>query len=418
MLKEPKGRRYSPSLMSMACLLQNVSPACYRQMLRDGVITLPSERHLRRLTKAITADLGLSESTMSYLKARFSKLDEKDKVVGVLLDEVHCEKKVQYANGKFFGMENGEVTKSLLCIMIKSVAGRYRDVICMSPISNINAEKILSVWRSCLEVVTDIGFEVVLTMTDGLESNVRFFKILSDGDVLIKNPFNPLTFIILLFDTVHLFKNIYNNLLSYGFFTCHSFEKDGVFLTAKFSHVVELYNIELTMPIKRAHKITAKVLNPSSIEKTSVKLADACFHESTINALNFYASKGHPEFSETAAVFQVFRVWFNTMNVKSRETGRRKKDQRRASIDKNTINDTIGYLKKFKTWVEKWRASAHQGLSRQTFAALLHTTSGFIQLIEYVIRVKGTDYLLTGFIQSDPLEGRFRWYRQLCGQTI
>ena len=103
------------------------------------------------------------------------------------------------------------------------------------------------------------------------------------------------------------------------------------------------------------------------------------------------------------------------MNVKSRETGRRKKDQRRASIDKNTINDTIGYLKKFKTWVEKWRASAHQGLSRQTFAALLHTTSGFIQLIEYVIRVKGTDYLLTGFIQSDPLEGRFRWYRQLCG---
>ena len=415
MLKEPKGRRYSPSLLAMACLLHNTSPACYRQMLKDGVIALPSKRHLRRLTNAVTAELGLSESTITYLKARFSKLEEKDKVVGLLLDEVHCQKKVQYANGKFYGVENGEKTKSLLCIMVKSVAGRYQDVICMAPISNINAEKILSIWRNCLEAVTKIGFETVLTMTDGLEANVRFFKMVSGGDVMIKNPFNLYSFIFLLFDTVHLFKNIYNNLVMYGIFICSSFEKDGVYLTATFSHVVVLYNKELTVPVKRAYKLTEKVLKPSSLEKTSVMLADSCFHESTINALNYYASRGNPEFSETAAVFQIIRVWFNVMNVKSREIGKRKRDQRCASVDKNTIDDTTEYLKKFQTWLEKWRSSGKPGLSRQTFSALTHTVSGFIQIIGYLINVKGINYLLTGFLQSDPLEGRFRWYRQLCG---
>ena len=102
-------------------------------MLEDGVIFLPTERHLRRLTNAITAELGISESTVTYLKYRFGKLAEKDKVISIILDEIHCDKKVEYANGKSYGFENGQVTKSLLSVMLNAIAGRYRDVICMSP---------------------------------------------------------------------------------------------------------------------------------------------------------------------------------------------------------------------------------------------------------------------------------------------
>ena len=190
--------------------------------------------------------------------------------------------------------------------MVKSVDGKYRDVICMTPISNINAEKIYKVWFNCLEVLTEIGFDTVLTMTDGLEANVRFYKMISSGDVFIKNPFNTLMIIFLLFDTVHLFKNIYCNFLKYGIFVCPSFEEDGQ-LTAKFAHIVQLYNIELTTPVKRAHKLVEKMLHPSSIEKNNVMLADACFHDSTINALRYYAVHGYPEFEETAKVLRIIR---------------------------------------------------------------------------------------------------------------
>ena len=50
--------------------------------------------------------------------------------------------------------------------MIKSVAGRYRDVMAMSPISEINHDKIYKVWKNVLEKITDVGFDVVTTMTD------------------------------------------------------------------------------------------------------------------------------------------------------------------------------------------------------------------------------------------------------------
>ena len=37
-LKELKGRRFFPGFLSIAVLLHQASPACYRQMLEDGVI--------------------------------------------------------------------------------------------------------------------------------------------------------------------------------------------------------------------------------------------------------------------------------------------------------------------------------------------------------------------------------------------
>ena len=55
------------------------------------------------------------------------------------------------------------------------------------------------------------------------------------------------------------------------------------------------------------------------------------------------------------------------------------------------------------------------GLTKQTFAALEQTTRAYILLADYLIDVKGFDYILTGHILSDYLEGRFSWFWQLHG---
>ena len=93
---------------------------------------------------------------MAYLKARMSKLASKDLLVNLIMDEVHCLQTTQFYTGKFFGFENDEVTKSLLAVMIKSVCGSYRDIVCMTPIHNIDHTKLLKVWKNVMRCVTDI----------------------------------------------------------------------------------------------------------------------------------------------------------------------------------------------------------------------------------------------------------------------
>ena len=61
LLCHPNGRRFTPSMQAMTVMWQNVSPGCYKQILEDGVLTLPSVRHLRRLTSSLNVELELTE---------------------------------------------------------------------------------------------------------------------------------------------------------------------------------------------------------------------------------------------------------------------------------------------------------------------------------------------------------------------
>ena len=99
--KAPTGSRYSSSLFAMTTLLQRISPACYKQMQSDGFLTLPYPDHLRRLCSAINMDtLSLNDSTIAYLTARYSKLQELEKLVSVLMDEVYSHQSVQICKWK------------------------------------------------------------------------------------------------------------------------------------------------------------------------------------------------------------------------------------------------------------------------------------------------------------------------------
>ena len=95
---------------------------------------------------------------------------------------------MQYSNGQFYGKESKEITKTLLCAMIKSVCGKYRDIVAM---------------------VSDIGFVVVATMTDDHTSNDRFFKKLlgnNNFSFFIEDPYTPGNKIFLHFDPVHFLR--------------------------------------------------------------------------------------------------------------------------------------------------------------------------------------------------------------------
>ena len=86
----------------------------------------------------------------------------------------------------------------------------------MTPVSRLSAELLETVWRNVIEQISKVGFDVAVTMTDGHSSNMKFFKTkllkdLPEGIYSVPNPWMLGCFIFLLFDTVHLFKNVYNN---------------------------------------------------------------------------------------------------------------------------------------------------------------------------------------------------------------
>ena len=73
-----------------------------KKMYEDDFLTLPSPDHLRRLSSAINVDtLTLSESTAAYRKARLNKLDDRERLIAILMDEVYSQQKGKYVNGNF-----------------------------------------------------------------------------------------------------------------------------------------------------------------------------------------------------------------------------------------------------------------------------------------------------------------------------
>ena len=93
-------------MLCQSVLWDCTSPALYRQIYDDNVLTVPSPKHLQRLKVPFSAEAGMTESTSRYLKARFENLSEREKNVNLILDEVYSSKQVEYSNGTFYGYEN------------------------------------------------------------------------------------------------------------------------------------------------------------------------------------------------------------------------------------------------------------------------------------------------------------------------
>ena len=118
---------------------------------------------------------------------------------------------------------------------------------------------------------------------------------------------------------------------------------------------------------------------------------------------------------QTAALLSLFRQWFDKLNVKSEYDGQRTRDRNRDAVRLENRDEVIAYLPSFHEWLNTWEGLGTPGLSRQTFCAAKQTTYALQGLIDYLLREKGLIYITLRHVQSDALENRFGWCRQLCG---
>ncbi|KAG1648620.1 hypothetical protein GQR58_029695 [Nymphon striatum] len=388
-----------------------------QNLLNHQILCLPSISTLQKVTNKTRRF-----STNEYLTIRSKELNSQQQNVILMVDEIYTSKRMEYssATGKIFGLTTeSQLCGTLLCFMICSLNCPYKDVVSLIPINVITAKKLEVHCNDVLKLLDNIGFNVVLICMDNHPVNRSYItKILCEGNLKpqVKNPINgnPL---FVLFDPVHNFKNVYNNFQSKNIFKYPDFNSiDSIPInTASFHDLIDLCNIESDKPIRMAHKLTTTCLNPISIEKTSVKLACAIFHESTRDALKFFTSQMNKPWEGTHKFVSLILKLWNIINVKSTTKGYHKCNIQQDPL--LSINDwKLNFISDFSKFLEIWHSNgAKHGLSKETFTALHHMCLTLPALAKYAFEELGFQYVLLGMFQSDPIESRFGWYRQLSG---
>ena len=67
---------------------------------------------------------------------------------------------------------------------------------------------------------------------------------------------------------------------------------------------------------------------------------------------------------------------------------------------------------------QEWRQTGKPGLTTETFTACIQSMTAIPELAKHLLERHGIHYVLTGKLMSDPLEGRFGWYRQTNGDYL
>jgi len=298
--------------------------------------------------------------------------------------------------------------------------GPLKDLVAMCPVAGgLTAAKLNDCYKDVMEMVHKVGLTVVAISVDNAAANRKFFTDFLCHGSLSTSIIDSVTQqpIYLIFDPVYDLKNVYNNFQSRKVFECPEFgENLPTGCHADFNHIVDLYHIESSAALKKAHKLTPSVLNPRSIEKTSVKLATCVFAESTRDSLRFYsAHDDKPEWIGTADFITVVLKLWNVMNVKSSVKGKHKRDNSMDPVRSPTDCRKLSFLREFADFLERWETSGKAGLTRETFLALRQTCLALADCAAYLLERRDFKYVLLGQLQSDALESRFGWLRQLSG---
>ena len=216
----------------------------------------------------------------------------------------------------------------------------------------------------------------------------------------------------LIFDSVHNIKNIRNNLLTTSFFHIPSLDVSLMYVSItsgpgiirwSIFHRIHEHDLSIECHMLKAPKITSQSLHPGN-NKQSFPLTLAIFDLTTTTAIRQY----FPEEITTSSFLSLIYNWWLVVNAKERF---------HPNIVGNALiasDGKIEFLRQFSDWLSAWRDSEKHGLSKQTFNARISTNRAIADLSSDLLN-EGYNFVLTGRLQTDPLERRFSQYRQMSG---
>ena len=317
--------------------------------------------------------------------------------------------------------KNGEMYTGVVTFMIVGLNKEAIPfVVKACPELKLNGDWLSEEIEETLKTMGEAGFSVRAIITDNHSVNVNAFKSLrckygNAADVLSFN-FNGQK-IYNLYDSVHLIKNIRNNLLSAKRFFFPSFKFDGFYdpvsvdageISWRLLH--DTYEKDLPANLRKSPKLNPKTLHPGN-NKQNVPLALNIFDESTVAGILSY----FPGESAAAGFLKLINKWWTISNSKFMINTNNRLGNAAIRGDNKSA-----FLRSFANWLEKWRDMQISGcgkftLTAHTFNALIVTLRGTAALLEDLFEDKEYKFVLTARLQTDPLERNFGKTRQMSG---
>ena len=333
-----------------------------------------------------------------------------------------------YKGGEIFGYaaddENGnKLATTLLCVMVKCFFTSETFLVKLLPCHALKADFLFNCLTDTTIHLTQCGAHVMGIIFDNNRVNQSCFKKFTPKDDnkpwIVESPANPDDFFFLMYDPVHLLKNIRNNWLSSHKSTLRYPISDTEFRHAVWKDLSEYFESE-TLTFTRRSKLSKSAINPSNLEKRKVPLALAVFSEETSAALKT-SSSSTQSWVDTAGfidkVVQLWKVW----NCKSLYQSTRLNDPDRVVIS----NDSDRGIRILLDWIQlaeqmtPERAGARQhSFTCDTGKALQLTCQCLIDVSRYLLETQSTarhNYVPLGFFQQDDLEAHFGHFRMSAG---
>ncbi|GFO33316.1 transposable element p transposase [Plakobranchus ocellatus] len=253
---------YTSDIIMRAFQFFATSRCLYERLRHD--FQLPSAQTLTRITSKVGK---LDECTFSG--AVFKTLEERQRLCVLLRDEVYVKKMMLYHGGQVFGRSVDDpqcLAKTALGIMISCMFGAPNFLPKILPILRLKTSFLHEQIQLSLAAIEQAGGRVKAIICDGNRNNQAFFQLLGANR---QRPWDTQAGVYLLYEYVHILKNIRNNWLTEATGEL-SYYHDGVWRTAKWNHLVELYKLEADSLVKMSTLDEVSVLpKPSERQKVS-----------------------------------------------------------------------------------------------------------------------------------------------------
>lgn len=415
-----KKRTYSNNAILNAFFIYQYSSSVYEIIREKNILILPHTKTLQKLSAFQNINSEHEMQNINYLTKISNSLSDTEKIINIQIDEMYLKKQVNYKSKSIIGFaddNSGEIARTVLGFLINSVYGHMKEIVALIPVHNLSGEQLNKYTINIINKLQTIGFKVLCVASDNHKINRKSYDMLSARNYFV-NPDFPNDTIFLCFDTVHIFKNIFNNWINKHdtdkTFVFPSLENNKVSL-ACFKDLRDLHKKEMTSLIKKAYRLNKTTHYPSNMDKQNVKFAINVFHESTIAAL---ISENNTEFEGTIEFLNIFNRWWSIVSNTSLFKGKHLRN-----IWLNPIyskNDPqVEFLMKFQTWLTDWKILNHKEgcLTDATYNAIFQTNSVLLEIIKNSFEKYNVDFFLPGKIQTSYLEYRWGEYRRLSGTS-
>ena len=171
-------------------------PAAYRHISNCNILVLPHPTYLSKLSvNPEMLNSGITNNHLKYLAMKLKSLNEDERHINLLMDEIHMKSILNHKAGKLQGIteNNSNPATSLQAFMLTSVKSNNKDIVALYPVSKLTANNLVHYINLVLKSLHTLGYKCVSVISDNNRVNRKAFEIMCGGTLTspIQHPSDP-----------------------------------------------------------------------------------------------------------------------------------------------------------------------------------------------------------------------------------